>query len=218
MFKSNANYFWVCYMVLLYLLTKANTTLQTNAIYCWKTETWKSLVFLTHITHNIYFNLNTKNRIVVLILFQIMANIWKFRYLTKKNNYELIFSQNWRTTLTYFRITPPINNTLYLFQIRFYFYFTASGSLQLVFWSNNDHFMHDLSSTSHFKKNYATGIPEGYIIGGTARPYSEMRKIETAGIHFYWDLSYSHRQIQWCYGMPNLKKHNTATQSLENQA
>ena len=27
--------------------------------------------------------------------------------------------------------------------------------------------MHDLSSTSHFKRDYATGIPEGYVWGGS---------------------------------------------------
>ena len=34
--------------------------------------------------------------------------------------------------------------------------------------------MHDLPSNGHFKRDYAIGIPEGYIRGGTARPHTHV--------------------------------------------
>ena len=78
--------------------------------------------------------------------------------------------------------------------------------------------MHDLPSNGHFKRDYAIGIPEGYIRGGTARPYSEMWRIEIAAIQFYFDLSHSHRQMQWCNDIQIIEKHSTAAHSLENHA
>ena len=56
--------------------------------------------------------------------------------------------------------------------------------------------MINCSYRSQFKRHLTTGIPEGYNIGASARPYGEIRKIKIAGIKFYHVLSYTYGQMQ----------------------
>ena len=105
-------------------------------------------------------------------------------------------SRFWMVTSTDFCITTPTNNTRYLFSTGFCSYSAAIHSLNSVFWSNNEHFMNDLSSNSHFETHYATGIPEGYTRGGCARPYSKTELFQIAGIQFHCASTHSQGLVE----------------------
>ena len=159
-------------MVLRNLHTREKKVTPQNAIYYFETATWSSLYFCADTTNNLYFNLKTEKHIVDHIFFLINPGKCKFCNFTKKRKNTKIKITNFGATLTWFCITTPLNSIQYYFRIRLRIYYHTFYSLFHVIWVNINHFISNLPSTSCFKPDYTTGLPEGYIRGGYARPYA----------------------------------------------